>query len=63
MKIYIKPNIQVENVNMENVVMAGSITKDEETGDVQSVSGGSDYDSGKGSYLGNTGGSIWDDED
>ena len=48
---------------MENVVMAGSITKDEETGDVQSVSGGSDYDSGKGSYLGNTGGSIWDDED
>lgn len=60
MKAYIKPSIEVNVIAVEHALMAGSVTTDS-NGNVESVSGGGDYEGG--AILGNESGSVWGDED
>lgn len=56
-KIYMKPETAMENVNVEQTIMTGSLNLDENGGSGQVEDG-----EATGPALGNGGGSIWDED-
>ena len=58
-KIYMKPETAMENVNVEQTIMAGSITWDDAN---DSGEGGVNDGNATGDALGNGGGSLWDED-
>ena len=58
-KIYMKPETAMENVNVEQTIMTGSITWDDSK---ESGEGGINNGDATGDALGNGGGSLWDED-
>ena len=56
-KIYMKPETAMENVNVEQTIMTGSLNLDENGG-----SGHVEDGDATGDALGNGGGSVWDED-
>ena len=58
-KIYVKPETATENVNVEQTIMTGSFTWDDNNG---SGEGGVNDGDATGEALGNEGGAVWDED-